>query len=281
MHAKWTQVPSGSQECLLDVVVDPSRRIWVGGRDGSLLRSDDGGRTFPCVATCTHNVQGVWSDGKGRVVACSGGEIIASDDDGKRWTPTSCRGRYNSNLCWSGGRLWATNIRGKVLSSADGVKWKSVPSTSRKFLYSIGANSSGTVCAGSEGSLALSRDGGATFRVTRLGHREYLRAVHVWESGEAVLVGDDGKVHLVDGAGRVGDGWAPESVSLFCICEVGGELVALGHESYEAAAVRSSNRGHTWEEMPLPDGGQLHAVAAFADGSAVAVGERGAILVLR
>jgi hypothetical protein len=220
----------------------------------------------------------LWASGEGRVVACSGRQIVASDDDGVTWLPTSCRGKYNDNLRHAGGTLLATNIRSRVLRSTDtGQKWKSLESTSKKYLYSIDANAAGTICAGTEGAAAISHDAGATFKLVRFGHREYMRATHVFASGDALLLGDHAKAHLVTAKGKVKQCDMPPDVCVFAVCARDDELWAVGHVAYGAAIVRSRDRGATWQTMKAPEGRCLHAVTALPDGRVIAVGESGLV----
>ncbi len=284
-HA-WRRVASGTLEALASVEVDRAGRVWVGGAAGSLLRSEDGARTFARVATAPRQgVSGLWSDGQRRLVVCAGGEIAASDDDGATWAPTSCRGKYNDNLRERGGVLMATNIRSRVLTSTDGgVRWKSLDTGWRRYLYSVAGNGAGTLCAGSDEAVVLSRDGGASWRVVRLRHRQYMRGAHALPSGEVVLVGDEGKVHLGDASGRFTAAHLEKRLCLYSVWGAGNTLFAVGHQDYALAIRHSGDRGLTWRAEPVDDDAgarQLLAVNGLPDGTVVAVGDRGGIWVRR
>jgi photosystem II stability/assembly factor-like uncharacterized protein len=285
VNTPWQRVASKTTEAFVAVETDPAGRVWIGGDKGSLLLSVDGARTFARAARAPGRIRGLWCDGRERIVVCADGRIIASDDRGATWAPTSCRGAYNDNLRGCGGALLATNIRSRVLISRDGgVRWTSVQTGWRRYLYSVAANDAGTICAGSERAVVLSRDGGATWRVLPVKHRQYLRGAHVLPSGRFVLVGDEGKVHLGEASGKLTAAHITSRPCLYAVCGTDDELFAVGHLEYAVAVFRSGDGGRTWHAEPIDDTGgdrQLSAVCGTSGGTTVAVGDRGGIWVRR
>ncbi len=261
--------------------MDGKQRVWLGGNLGTLLRSDDGAASFAIAAKLPSGVKGLWFSDDGRMVACAGGVISSSEDEGATWTKTSARGGNNDHIRHARGALVATNIGRKVLRSTDGGrKWTTHPTGSKKHLYSIDADDRGTIAAGSEGSVVISRNSGASFTITKLDHREYLRVTRILPSGDVLVLGDDGKGHLVDSRGLVKPCELPAGLSVFDVCARGDELIAVGNIEHSTAA-RSFDGGLTWKGEAVAGRGGLKVVTALDDGTIVAAGSLGLVFVER
>lgn len=280
----WKRVASGTTDDLSHVSVDVADRVWVTSAPGALLVSTDRAKHFTLAGHAPHgNVSGLWSDGADRLVVCARGEVFASDDAGATWALTSCRGRHNDNLHAGGaGELLATNIRSSVLISRDvGARWKATKPGWNRYLYSVASNAHGVLCAGSDGALVVSRDGGAHWEVVRLKHRQYLRGAFVTPEGRAVLVGDEGRVELLDAKGKLTSVRLADQPCLYAVWGRDDELFAVGHRAYVPTFRHSVDGGLTWTEEPSNPGTvrALTAVAGLASGPVVAVGEQGSIWV--
>ena len=280
----WSHVNLGKNTACTCVSVDLADRVWLGTMDGRLFRSDTSASETPRFQAVGSkhggSIEGVWSDGKERVVACIDGAVVQSMDAGVSWTPTTCKGKYNSNLSYQGGLLIASNIRSKVLISTDeGKKWSSLDTKNKRYLYSVAANTSGVLGAGSDESVVISRDYGKSWKVLKLSHRQYMRGAHVFADGEILFVGDEGKVHLVDKNDHVLSYHQPQTRCLYSLVEGGDTVWAVGHDDYQMTAVVSRDRGKTWSLSPLPKvtRGQLSAVCVQQKTRIIAVGESGTI----
>jgi photosystem II stability/assembly factor-like uncharacterized protein len=277
----WRRVPIGSDDELHTVSIDRVGRVWAAGAGRNIWCSEDAAGSFRLAARCSRgDLAGLWCDGAERLVACAGGQLIASDDGGASWQATKCRGKHNDNLAAFGDALWATNIRSRVLLSRDGgERFKSLATGCSRYLYSVAADDSGVVVVGSDETLAISRDGGATFHTLALDHRQYLRAAAVLPNGTAVLAGDAGKVHVLALGAKPRPAHIDPTIRQYALVLCGDQLVGVGHRDYRPVVVGSRDGGRTWTEEPVSGvkRSTLRAVAS-GDGYVVAVGSHGVIL---
>jgi hypothetical protein len=287
MEEPWTVVASGTTEELRRVSVDLAGRVWVGSVMSALLRSDDGARTFQRVARLSRGgIEGIWSSGDGRVVICNGGRVLASDDDGATFCPTTARGQNYGLLRWQAGAIYLTGRFGNLTRSVDGGRtWKTLKTGSRCYIYSVGANSLGTICAGGPGVAILSTDDGATWCEHNLRHKDYVRCVLSFADGDIVLVADQGRIARKRKGGafrKVRSGTRQDLHAVLGVSDV--EMFAVGY----GVALRSVDRGVTWTREVLPSYRRgpgtytdpwMNEVAALPAGRLVAVGTWGLILV--
>lgn len=82
--ASWRVVHAGEQSLFgLSIAGDTAHAV---GQGGAVLASDDGGETWrPQASGSSAILTGVWSDGKGRVVASGLNTVLHSEDGGRNW----------------------------------------------------------------------------------------------------------------------------------------------------------------------------------------------------
>jgi photosystem II stability/assembly factor-like uncharacterized protein len=276
----WTVAPVAAApgEDLRAVAVDAKGRVWAGGLYGALLRSDDGAATFRHVAKLPQGgVAGLWASGEGRVVVVNGGSLLASDDDGATFAPTKARGSTYGGLRERSGTLWATGRFGALTRSGDGGRsWKAQRTATRSYLYGVGADGHGTICACGAGVVALSRDGGASSEEVSLRTEEYVRDAVIMPSGDVVVVGDGGLVARCTAGTKFKRAAAGTKRGLHTIVALGPEeLVVVG----SGVALHSSDAGLSWQREDLPGEPWLNDAARLPDGRVVAVGMQARVAV--
>jgi photosystem II stability/assembly factor-like uncharacterized protein len=274
---KWETVPSGTNETLTSIAVDQERRVWIGGANGALLSSDDDGRSFRSHATSVeHGFQRLFCSGTTRLVALSGGSIVAADlgSEPVTFQATTCRSRHLFGFCGITNTVYATGRRGALVRSIDGgSRWKSLKTECSSFLYSIAASASGRViCAGGDGVVTRSIDAGVTWRTIPLGYRRYVRGIAVLDDGDITVVADSGRISQIDASGSCRAIESGTEADLYAVCANGaGEIIAVGD------GVVLCGRDAEWTAEPIPDV-YLLDVRTTPSGRAIAVGYRGAIL---
>ena len=190
------------------------KRLWAVGSDmwfsgaekGSVLESDDGGKTWRTTRSdskpALSSICGT-SDGKRLWAAGRAGAILESDDGGATWTvraaPTTAD-LYSIFCAGDGKHLWAVGGQGfdpggekdlgAIVESVDGgASWTARSSGAPGILHSIFGTSDGQRlwAVGEVGTMLESVDGGATWVVRRSGASD--------DSLESIFGTSDG-IHL-------------------------------------------------------------------------------------
>jgi len=205
------------------------KRLWAVGSDmwfsgaekGSVLESDDGGKTWRTTRSdskpALSSICGT-SDGKRLLAAGSAGAILESEDLGATWTvrtaPTTAD-LYSIFCAGDGKHLWAVGGQGydptgdkdvgAIVESVDGgASWTARSSSAPGILRSIFGTSDGRRlwAVGEVGTMLESDDGGATWVVRRSGASDDLLesifgtsdGMHLWavEKHGKILESADG-----------------------------------------------------------------------------------------
>ncbi len=276
---KWKTVPSGTTETLTSIAVDSERRIWVGGAKGTLLSSEDDGRTFRTHASVIeHGFQRLACAGTTCLVALSGGSIVAADLGAEpfEFQATTCRSRHLFGFCGVADTLYASGRRGAVVRSLDGgLRWKSQKTGCTSFLYSVAGSPSGQViCAGGDGVMARSVDAGVTWQLIALSYRRYVRDVVVLDDGDITVVADSGRVSQLGKTGGPHDIDTGTDADFYAVCATNaGNIVAVG----KCIVLRGC--GGEWMAEPIPNT-HLVDVCATLTGCVIAVGSGGTIVTM-
>jgi photosystem II stability/assembly factor-like uncharacterized protein len=276
------------------------------GRVGAILISHDLGLSWRVRPSgVTEDLQSVWGDGRGTLVAVGNNRVILrSDDWGERWERVEFRvasrpstdaatgdggalPRYEAGAgslteLWgdaASGELWASGRFGMVATSPDrGRTWRAIETGSNADLYAIWSDGRGTVvAAGRDGTVLKSTDRGARFSPRDTGVSNTLLSVREDGPSGLVAVGWFGKVLQ---SNDLGEHWTsvptPTQEDLTTVARHGaGELIAVGMRG--TALVR---RNGAW--TALTTNAQETFGAFWSDGRVgVAVGTEGAIYRVR
>lgn len=269
-------------------------RVWAGGTTGTLLRSDDQGRTWSAVRTgLLAEVKIVEAISADSVIFGGNCALRRSDDSGVTvrrlaWSasddncsagiqavsfPTSVTGF----LLLTSGDIYATSDGGDnwkkrgVAPQGDGTGAVNdmVFQTPQRGVVSVG------------GKILQSTDGGVTWKdaaVTATGSRAFSFAFA--NSATGLAAGDHGELlRTLDG----GETWIPidrspdlAQLPFFTDITCGGPLVCIAEHAGGGSLQRTDDGGATWHSTTVPGG--VPADVTFADGgSAVAVGAGGMI----
>ncbi|MFO0562586.1 MAG: YCF48-related protein [Polyangiales bacterium] len=235
------------------------------GRAGAIVTSHDLGITWRVRPSHTsEDLQSVWGDGRGVVVAVgNNGAILRSEDWGDSWAKLSWRfpphstqtpdsglirqeaGAGTLTELWgdaASGELWASGRFGIVAHSTDrGRTWSAIDTGVPADLYAIWANPARgvVIVAGREGTILKSTDRGAHWTSRMSNVRATLLSIHN---------------------------------------DSGNNLTAVG---WFGTVISSSDLGDNWVPSQSPTQEDLAMVTGFGQGNAIAVGMRGTALVRR
>lgn len=272
------------------------------GRVGTIVTSHDLGITWRVRASrVSEDLQSVWGDGRGVLVAVgNNGALVRSEDWGDSWTalrwsfparPSQGDGGVSLNLVarqeagagtltelWgdpASGELWASGRFGVVAHSTDrGLSWTAMQTGHPTDLYTIWSDGRGAViAAGRDGIILKSTDRGAHWTPRASNSRATLLSLHSEGGNNLVASGWFGTILT---STDLGENWVPSQATtqedLATVTSFGqGQLVAVGMRG--AAIVR---RNGVWTAL------RSNATETFAgfwsDGRVgIAVGTEGAI----
>lgn len=215
--------------------------LWAVGKDGKIIRSEDGGKTWARQTTGVHNnFQSIaaW-DANRAVVVANGGKGLITVDGGKAWEPVTLpvsdmgSGKVLRVRIDPQGRAWAVSEINVILRSTDfGKTWERVTSVDDDVAWNdIAFNGAGTACVvGEFGRLACSADDGVTWEARDTNVAPSLMSVVFRDAQNGLAVGLSGTV-LATGDG--GLSWRQATVEgldrhLFDVIWTDARWVAVG-----------------------------------------------------
>ena len=187
---------------LMDVWFQDTERGWATGAFGTLLATEDGGRTWRDDSKRLQNpdefhLNAVTGDGDGRVfIAGEGGIMYRSKDSGLTWEslPPFYAGSWFGLLYTPDPEvLLVFGLRGNLYRSTDfGDNWEVITNDSQATIAGGSAASSGKIAlVGAVGTLLQSEDGGTSFARHEVADRLNLSsALH--HGGRLITVGQGG-----------------------------------------------------------------------------------------
>lgn len=277
--ATWSVVASPTHARLYGAAVDPAGRVWIVGEGGTILRSDDGGRHLAIEPSpVAARLVAVAVAGDRVVAAGDGGVVVERGAAGWRVTHEPAREDVGLRALAprpDGGGMVAFGYDGLGLRESSPGAWERLPRGDTDALYAMTIAADGTIYGcGSFGTVARSRDGGATFEPLQTGTRAFLRGIDV--EGDVIVAVGHGAIVRSSDAGAT---WAPVlarfPAQLLAVAALpGGGLVGAGEYG---AIVLSSDGGATWSTVVEP-AFPLNAMAWSGARDVVAVGQHGCAL---
>jgi len=187
---------------LMDVWFTDDRRGWAVGAFGTLLATDNGGRSWENHAQSLDNpdefhLNAITGDGQGRlVIAGEGGMIFRSLDKGSNWQaiePFYAGSWFGLLYNPADQSLLAFGLRGNLYRSTDFAdSWEALAVDNHVTLAGGGISADGAIAlVGSVGTLLQSRDGGKTFSTGMLADRLSLSSA-LYSGDHLIMVGQGG-----------------------------------------------------------------------------------------
>ncbi len=215
--------------------------IWVVGKDGKIVRSEDAGKSWVSQSTGLNtNFQSIaaWDEQTAVVVANAGKGLITSDG-GQTWEEVSLpvsdigSGKVLRVRLDPQGRAWAVAELNVIMRSDDrGRTWQRVTQDDNDAAWNdIAFSGPGSACAvGEFGRVACTVDDGATWEQRPVDLEPSLMSVRFRDAEHGLAVGLSGTVLATDDAGanwRVVD--VPElDQHLFDVIWTGTRWIAVG-----------------------------------------------------
>ena len=293
----WTanRVASADQDLNTVFFLD-SKRGWVGGDNGFMSRTDDGGRTWARQDVGTSNaINDIYFRDKEDGFLIAGNSILVTSDSGTRWTharrflPAEFNGgavelycvRFSSkNKGWvvgsvsKGDRIYDSIL---VYTDDGGTSWQRqrVPSKSELIHIDFDNDRRGWI-VGAGGVIINTQDGGTTWNIQKSGTSATLFHVEFRNDKKGWAVGERGTIlKTIDG----GNTWTSVTanvrstlLSVEFVNDDDGWAVGRG-----GAIVRSDDGGLTWVQQDSTVKENLYALY-FHKKIGWAVGGKGLVL---
>ncbi|MDQ8021738.1 MAG: YCF48-related protein [Moraxellaceae bacterium] len=260
----WSSQKAGQPLKLESVYADPaSQRLWLGGPDGMLGRSEDGGENWAVVSLGIDTpITAFYRHGDTLIATSARGRFYVSRDKGDNWNllqlPTlafftdSIRDPEHKTIVLTG-------HTGEVAVSADdGESWRLIDAPfhgSKNYLSRVhfDPRSKSLIATGHHGTLLRSSDGGRNWVAAMAagGTGNFQDMLYDPKRGTVALLGDGGHLHASQDAGKT---WAALSPRL---SDYQREVIATpdGKSFVTAGQVGTmylaGNDGNDWEALRL------------------------------
>lgn len=234
-------------------------------------------------------------DGQRGLAVGAGGEILATDDGGRSWTPQTSPTRLALiGVVLKGDTAIAVGQMGTILVRRGDGEWTQVETDTQERLFAVDLNAQGVaMVVGGFGTLLRSTDKGAQWvsaaptwegmfndPVGRLGFFEpTLYDVQIDDDGTAHVVGEmmlvlrsvdgGGSFDVVSTGGSREDGVDPTLFAIDVAADGGGYAVGQ-----QGTLMRTDDGGTSWKALPAPTDANLLAVDHADDGATVMSGMR-------
>jgi photosystem II stability/assembly factor-like uncharacterized protein len=188
-----------------------SLRVLAFTRDGRVLRTPDGGVTWPDTVRMAGVRDAHFADGEHGWAVGDHGTVYSTSDGGARWRLLAGGGQRLEGAGFADRRVgWAVGSGGVILSTRNGGRrWTPRESGTRNALHDVHAVSATTaVAVGADATILRTEDGGESWNPvpldsTVLGNlRPDLRSVHLSDAANGVIVGDGAIVLATSDGGR-------------------------------------------------------------------------------
>jgi photosystem II stability/assembly factor-like uncharacterized protein len=238
------------------VYFEDNKRGWVGGDDGFLSHTEDGGGSWVGHPLgVAHSINDIYFVSKDLGFALAGGSVFSTTDGGHSWREANKFSSTEFNGATP--ELYSLRFNGK------------------KRGWVVGSTSKGDNITGS--ILAITRDGGSSWETLHaptddeLIHIDFVDEKHGW------IVGASGTILHTDDAG---ESWSKQ---------VSGTTATLYHVDFrnekqgwavgeKSTILRTSDGGQSWNPTPSPVGATLLSIQFVSEDEGWIVGRGGVIL---
>jgi photosystem II stability/assembly factor-like uncharacterized protein len=256
-QGEWNakRIPSGGRD-LNAVYFNDSKRGWIGGDQGYLARTEDGGVSWNQQRLPTQNsINDVYFVSKEKGFVLAGETIFTTADNGLVWQQS----RSFAPAEFDGGapELYSLRFDGK------------------KRGWVVGSVSRGDSVVDS--ILAITRDGGASWQLLQAPSRQELIHIDFVDDKNGWIVGAGGAILQTTDAG---ESWTrQDSGTTLTLYHVDFRNKKQGLAVGERGTILATNNGGvTWSKMISPAGGTLLSVQFVSEDEAWIIGRGGVIL---
>jgi peptide/nickel transport system permease protein len=275
----------GTSEDLYAVSIPSKFKGYTVGVNGTILRSDDGGRTwkliaFPSSITLTDvsfsGASVVWVVGKS-------GAIYNTSDAGNKWFKQNSTATDALHAVWfnyATEKGWAAGANGTILNTSNsGVAWNKQSSGTNVTIRDIEFSQGMGFAVGDSGTILKTSDWGATWAPLPSGVNTSLVSIEIIDKNRTYICGKGGMfLRTTDG----GSTWTK--------LDTGTSADILGLEFFDSSVglasgsggllLRTTSGGDSWEPQVSNTTKDLYSIAAQKgiEDLSVIVGARGTIL---
>jgi photosystem II stability/assembly factor-like uncharacterized protein len=274
------------------MLLPDGKTFLVWGTDGTLLRSEDGSQWANVETTSAADLASAAADATGKVLIAVGqqGAILRSVD-GARTFRAATNDTTDTDLravTWhaASGTWIAAGTGGRILRSNDyGKTWTVVPSSVALDFHTLFVDpvTRNVLIGGDQGTVGVSSDGGATFRLSRIAMSAPVSPVtRFFRHGNRLLgTGTLGRLVTSTDDARSWQLQQTATTAMFidsAADPVHRTIVLTGHDG---TLLRSDDAGSTWNGLQVTTDGRAHFMSAVhfdaTRGFLVAIGHNGSI----
>lgn len=203
----WVRQNSGTTEELEAVwFVDANRGFVVGAR-GTLLKTDNGGRSWQPLTLGNANFHALAFDGPvtGLIVG-DNGRAYRSPDGGNVWEELQpgVSANLRGGACGMAGRMYAAGENGIIIRSMDnGNSWEVADSSAVHWEAMAAMMDMNAWAVGRGGTIRATRDGGLSWQSQPSGTTRDLKALWFYSPSEGYAVGQNGTIIFTANSGDV------------------------------------------------------------------------------
>ena len=284
---RWEPAPSGTQADLYGVEMLDATRAWAVGSNGTILHSQDGGKTWSAQTSGVQaTLRGVaFVDAQRGWVVGDSGTILRTQDGGKTWNA------QNSGVQDSLYRIFfpksdreygfAVGDKMTILQSTDaGQSWQTAAKTLNTDLHALFLfDRRSGIFAGKSGLILTTLDAALNFTVAASNTSEQIESLFYPTNAKGWAVGSRGL--LLEGR-EAGRGWqvinsrtTQHLYDIFFVDAQRGWIVGGGGLLWG-----TRDGAVTWRSEALTSYPDLHSVRVISEQAGVIVGKRGTILAL-
>ncbi|GAB4058858.1 WD40/YVTN/BNR-like repeat-containing protein [Uliginosibacterium sediminicola] len=260
------------------------KHLLLGGGDGTLWHSSDGGRQWTQQAdTGDSRIQTFASHDDRLVLAIAEDYLLRSDDAGEHWQQIRLpEGELISSLHYQRrSRSWIAGSNQGILISRDaGQSWQPVLRTPDNIpIYTLGETAQGTLLAGGAAGLLLSsRDGEHWQTLSAINRANLIHLVNTPGQGGTLAIWNNGDFSLLSPGGKLlrsGSLDTPDPI-YSALYDTRHQQILLGTAG--GAVLRSRDLGRSWLQSQVAERAYLNALYVDAQqGDIYTVGARAII----
>jgi photosystem II stability/assembly factor-like uncharacterized protein len=274
------------------MLLPDGKTLLVWGTDGTLLRSEDGERWSNVETTSAADLAAAAADATGKVLIAVGqrGAILRSVDGARSFQAATNEATTTDlrTVAWHEvSDAWiAAGTAGRILRSTDGGRtWHPVPSNAALDFHTlfVDPKTRNVLLGGDRGTVGISSDGGATFRLTTLAMAAPVSPIMKFFRHGKLLLGTGTLGRLITSTDDARSWQLKQTASSAMFVDstadpVRNTIVVTGHDG---TMLRSVDGGSTWDGLQVTTDGRAHYMSSVhfdaSRGFLVAIGHNGSV----
>lgn len=281
LKAQWSVIPGVTSERLFATYTINSQEAVIGGKNGILLKTNDGGDSWTNISPTDEDIADIVFTDANTGFMVAGDLVFKTTNRGNTWNSTATGvGDNLSGICFPDAQTgYACTDGGDIIKTTDGGStWSTLSTGSGAELTGIDFGTVNNGCAvGGSGTILVTSDGGSTWQNIDPGTAEDLNGICFTNPGTAYLVGNQGLLmQSTDGGATWSNQVSLTTVDLNSIHFYDNDNgYAAGRDG---VIVYTNDGGALWNSEPPISTGRLIDIHFSDAGHGYAVGRDGVIL---